>query len=65
MENIIFGANTALSVGGVLPVADGIQSALEADLIQGGALLPCALKHETADEVVSDGVEKEFAANHL
>ena len=64
-EHLISSADTALSVGGVLPVADGIQGALEADLIERRTFLPGTLKHETADKVVGDGVEKEFAADHV
>ena len=41
-------ASTALRSNGMLPVADGIQSALEAQLVQGSAGLQGAFEHNAA-----------------
>ena len=61
---VLAGAGTGLGGDGVLPVAEGIQRAFEAELVEGRALLGGALEHDAAKEVVGDGVEEQFAADH-
>ena len=57
-QGVLASRGAACGGGGVLPVAHGVQGAFEAELIQGRALLPGALEHDAADEVVGDGVPK-------
>ena len=64
IPGILAGGGTARRGDGVLPVAHGVQGAFEAECIQGCAVLPCALEHDPADQVVGDGVRDKGRADY-
>ena len=63
-ESFLTGPRAPLGGDGVLPVADGVEGAFEAQLVERGAVLPGALEQDAPDQVVGDGVQEQFAPDH-